>query len=225
MKSKALITTNKFLVRPDYEGMAETIKRAIANGDHNHGYMTPEEAIKIFTGGYTDPKRLMYAGFSECSTPDLSFDVVEYKDGTDPYPRKVNSGNATLGDVTLSKGRKSANDTMNRWALRMAQGGAVLMDLWIIHFDLNLIPSGVSLSNPTEEMERYAIRHKVFGAMPQTYKGDGDLSGSGGDIAMEEITLSISDYEAYSPRYNEQNGTWESVLVSGNLDQSKDIII
>ena len=216
------VTGNKFHVRVDYRGMRTKIQDLEGMGIYNHGYMAVDDALKIFGRGFTDPFYQYSISFQNANTPTLTQDETEYKGGLDKYAVKAATGNGTLDNLTLSKGKISSDPYMGKWMLRMF-GGPMRVDLLVIHFDMNLFKNGLTMENPSEALERYAHIYRYKGCFPTSVKVDGDLDGGGGDISIEELELSVSGLDIFYPRYNPQLQDYETVKLSQDLNMDNDM--
>lgn len=142
------------------------------------------------------------AGFSNCSTPEVTVEAVEYKEGTMIYTRKF-PGNPSMSDITLSRGVARGDSSFWDWLRIIIEGsGEYRADVMIKHFhrentltrplppnqgDENLteIPINALPARTYHVKEAFPIRHKVAG----------DLDATASEISIMEIDLSYEHFE------------------------------
>jgi phage tail-like protein len=120
-------------------------------------------------------------GFSDVSGLSTEIHVSEYRNGNDiePHVRKI-PGVHKVGDVTLKRGLVNSLDFW-AWITQTRQEGvAAKREVVITLRD--------ETSNP---VEKYRLR----GVVPLKYTGPTLSAKGAGDVAMEEIVLSVEGYE------------------------------
>lgn len=123
-----------------------------------------------------DPASIL-GGFSDVSGLGTEMKVAEYRNGNESenHVRKV-PGTHTVADVTLKRGIVSSKDL---WAWIQAvrvNGPAAKRDVVITLRD---------------ESGKDVQRWKLAGVMPLKYTGPTLAAKGGGDVAMEELSLSV----------------------------------
>ncbi len=77
---------------------------------------------------------IVQAGFSEASGVEVDFDVVEYREGTDPIHKRKMPGLAKYTDITLKKGLTNSTElwdwfkTVINGQTERKSGSIILMD-------------------------------------------------------------------------------------------------
>jgi phage tail-like protein len=115
-------------------------------------------------------------GFSDVSGLSTEFTVSEYRYGNDPeeHVRKVPGVNKT-GDVTLKRGVVNSIDLWN-WIEQIRDVGPDGQRDVVI----------TMLSESGKSVQKWTLR----GVIPLKYTGPTFAAKGGGDVAMEELTLS-----------------------------------
>lgn len=120
-------------------------------------------------------------GFSDVSGLSTDIHVSEYRDGNEPEPhvRKI-PGAHKVGDVTLKRGLVNSKDFWD-WITQTRKFGVEAKKEVVITL----------LDEATRPVQKFKLR----GVIPLKYTGP-TLSGKGaGDVAMEEIVLSVEGFE------------------------------
>jgi phage tail-like protein len=123
-----------------------------------------------------------FGGFSDVSGIGSEIKVAEYRNGNEStnYVHKV-PGIHTAGDVTLKRG---IVDSAKLWAWI---GAARVNDSDNTKRDVNI--------TLRDEAQKSVQIWKLRNAMPMKYTGPTLAGKGGGDVAMEEIVLSVEDLE------------------------------
>lgn len=84
----------------------------------------------LFTGSAFTP----IFGFQSCTSPEITADVAEVKEGNWFYPHHHIRG-ATVGSISMARGVKFFDSDFYKWTLKALQGqGIVKRDLMLIHY-------------------------------------------------------------------------------------------
>ena len=144
------------------------------------------------------------AGFSNVTTPEISTEAVEYKEGTMVYTRKY-PGNPTMSDVTLSRGVARLDSSFWDWLRVVVEGGPVggitaeyRVDLDIKHYhrDTSLIRTAPGFENATDLSQDLPARtYHVREAFPIRHKVAGDLDATASEISIMEIDVAYEHFE------------------------------
>jgi len=125
------------------------------------------------------------AGFQGVAIPELSIDPTEYREGlfkmTQKYP-----GIPTVTEVTLRRGVAKIESDFYNWVRAAIDGERYRTDLeiWQFHRTDQIGPTG-SPSRIIRLLEAFATR----------VRPGADLDGTAGEISIEEVTLTIEDFE------------------------------
>ena len=124
-------------------------------------------------------------GFSDLSGLETDIHISEYRNGNerDPHVRKF-PGSHKVGDVTLKRGVVKSTDLWT-WITEVRQKGvtATQRDVFITLLD--------EAGNP---QQKWWLKN-VF---PMKYTGPTLAGKGGGEVAMEELVLSVEGYEIQS---------------------------
>lgn len=136
----------------------------------------------VGTDGHLDPE----AGFRSASVPDLSVDMVEYREGVYKYSRKY-PGIAKVGDCSLSKGVVRKDSDFLLWIFKCINGGEKYRsDLTINEYHI------------ADEWGINGHASKVIElkeAFPTSVKPTGDKDATSSEVAIQEITLAVEEIE------------------------------
>lgn len=143
------------------------------------------------------------AGFKTVTTPEITLENVEYREGTSIYTKKF-PGLPTVNDITLSRGVARLDTTFWDWARRAAEGsGEYRIDFQIQHFHRdtalnrsNAAPGSVNHTNIS--LASPARVYQVFEAFPIRCKVADDLDATGSDVSLMELDCSIEHFEMIS---------------------------
>ena len=130
--------------------------------------------------GPRDPNKLL-GGFSDVSGLETDIHVSEYRDGNEaePHVRKI-PGSHKVGDVTLKRGVVDSSDLWAWITQTRTAGVEAQRDVIITLRD--------EAANP---VQKFTLRN----AVPMKYTGP-TLAGKGaGEVAMEELVLSVEGFE------------------------------
>lgn len=123
------------------------------------------------------------AGFSEVSGLNAEVTVAEYRAGNDRvnYVRKV-PGIHKAGDVTLKRGVIGAQNLYD-W-LEQGRSGKV-----------SQVKRDIVVKLQSEDRSETVVSWKLRGAMPIKWTGPTLTAKGGGDVAIEELVLSVETIE------------------------------
>ena len=121
------------------------------------------------------------AGFSEVVLPDISIEVIEYRNGNDKEQavRKL-AGLARYGDVILRRGVIGSLNLYN-WIDQVRNGAANARRT-------------VLISLLSEDLTTVVLTWKLSRAFPVKYSF-GELNAKGADVAIEELVLAYERME------------------------------
>lgn len=123
------------------------------------------------------------AGFAEVSGLNAEVTVAEYRNGNEQvnYVRKI-PGIHKAGDVTLKRGVIGAQN-LNEW-LDFTRDGS-----------LGDAKRNIVIKLLNEDRSEAVLSWKLFNAMPIKWTGPTLTAKGGGDVAMEELVLSVEHIE------------------------------
>lgn len=143
-------------------------------------------------------------GFNTCSTPEITVEPVEYKEGHMIYPQKY-PGSPSMADVTLGRGVALSDTTFYEWALRVAEGsGDYRVDLTILHYHRDamqgqhgngLVPvknvSQVADPASATPVRKYILKE----AFVTRCKVAADLDATASDVSIAEMDVGYEFFE------------------------------
>jgi phage tail-like protein len=144
---------------------------------------TPYSAFNFLVSIEAGTEREAKAGFSEISGLNAEVTVAEYRAGNDKvnHVRKV-PGVHKSGDVTLKRGVMAAQN-LYEWLQVLREGR-------VTDAKRNVV---IQLLGETREEP--VLTWKLRGAMPIKWTGPTLTAKGGGDVAMEELVLSVEMIE------------------------------
>ena len=122
-----------------------------------------------------------FGGFSDVSGLSTDLTVAEYRAGNDRvnHVRKI-PGLYKVSDVTLKRGIVNSTDL---WA-------------WVKQTRTESVGAQRSVNITLLDEARNAVQvWRLRGAIPMKYSGPTLAAKGGGDVAMEELVLSVEDFE------------------------------
>lgn len=140
------------------------------------------------------------AGFSACTTPEATVEVVEYKEGQFLYTRKY-PGHVTYNDVTMSRGVARTDSSFWEWIRIVIEGnGEYRSDVQIKHFHRSDVLPGALYTGaqtvptlpPAENLNLTAPAkiYTLYQALPVRHKFAGDLDATDSAISIMELDVS-----------------------------------
>lgn len=142
------------------------------------------------------------AGFSAVTTPEISVESVEYREGQYIYTRKQ-PGNPSVGsDCTMSRGVTATDSKFWSWIKAEIEGtGEYRVDLRIKHYHREGLvgsPTGMDVSKVPA---RSYVLHECF---PTRHKLAGDMDATASEISIQELDVAyewfhLEDQKDYKP--------------------------
>lgn len=144
---------------------------------------TPYSAFNFLVDLEPGQGEEVQAGFSEVSGLNAEITVAEYRAGNDRvnYVRKV-PGIHKAGDVTLKRGVIGAQN-LYEW-LELGRSGKIAQ-----------VKRDIVVKMQSEDRGGIVVSWKLRGAMPIKWTGPTLTAKGGGDIAIEELVLSVETIE------------------------------
>lgn len=139
------------------------------------------------------------AGFSACTTPELTSEAVEYREGHMIYTKKY-PGVPTVADITLSRGVTLRGTAFYNWMLQAVEGGEYRADLKIYHLHRDAMPGRSEGAPPTNslgiDLENIQVAriYNIFEAFPVRHKVAGDLDATASDISVAELDVAYEHF-------------------------------
>jgi phage tail-like protein len=141
------------------------------------------------------------AGFTQVSTPDVTTESVEYKEGHWLYKRKY-PGTPEAGDVSLTRGVMRKDTTFWDWARAAAEGSAsgyseyrADLLIYVFHRQPTLTTQPKQQENLTMlDITNPGIVLHCDECFATTCKPMSDLDSNSSDIAVSEITAACEHF-------------------------------
>lgn len=136
------------------------------------------------------------AGFTACTTPELSSEAVEYKEGQFIYPRKF-PGNPSVSDITLSRGVARQDSSFWLWMQASVEGGALANsgtyreDIQIDHYHRDKAFTGGPNIQVWDTNADPGRRYQCFESFPIRHKSASDLDATASEISIMELDIAL----------------------------------
>lgn len=136
------------------------------------------------------------SGFSNCTAPEVTLDVTEYKEGTQIWKEKY-PGIPSTNEITLSKGVARVAGAFWTWMSQLLAGsGNYRATVRIRQFHraegYPAAPAGgFTSANMTTQinLDAPARTYVLFNAFPSRHKLTGDMDAQSSEVSIEEIAL------------------------------------
>lgn len=153
------------------------------------------------------------AGFSAASTPEVTQEAVEYREGHFIYTQKY-VGLPSVSDITLSRGVALKDGAFWQWTRDVIeQGDEYRADLSLIHFHRDLKPQGSSLPGQVQPQSAHTtlatgtddpgfIEYQLFDCIPIRFKPSSDLDATGSEVSIMELDIGVERFDVndHGPR-------------------------
>ena len=124
------------------------------------------------------------AGFQSITSPELSQDVVEYREGNSFWTVKQ-PGIPTVSDITLMRGVTRNDTTFFDWVYGAIRGVNYRVDLSIYHYSRDEMSAGVATAAPEEAKRSLFFKD----AIPTRVKTMGDLDATASEVSLAEVDV------------------------------------
>jgi len=124
------------------------------------------------------------AGFNSVTTPEISNEVAEYREGNRIYTMKF-SGVPSVENVTLSKGLTRGQSNFWDWALAALNGKSYRAELLINVYAQEQLPVG-----PDTKPANQILCKNAF---PTRVKPIGDLEATSSDVNLQELECACEE--------------------------------
>ena len=143
------------------------------------------------------PVLLPIAGFSSCSSPEMTANVEEINPGNQSYPYK-HITSWTYSTISLMRGASIARVDLGAWVQGVMKGQEIRRNFLLVHFTRSAPLGQPEL--PFGFAKLFTIPAKAWlleSCYPVRYKTVSDFDAMSGDISIEEMDLEpirITDY-------------------------------
>ena len=144
------------------------------------------------------------AGFNTCTTPELSVEATEYREGIWVYTRKY-PGLPTVSDITLGRGVTRRASSFYDWMVRCVEGGEYRATLTIYHYHrVGKEPD----ERATRDDLAFAKKYICEECVPIRMKPAGDLDATAADVSIAEVDVAMERFKIEEPSAPYPSG-WE----------------
>ena len=136
------------------------------------------------------------AGFQSATTPELTVEVAEYREGVKTYTEKY-PGIPTTNDVTLMRGAARQDTAFFDWCVASIEGAEYRSDIQYFHANRE----GRSFPfNATDDFTPANSKvYTLFNALPMRVKVAADLDASTSDVALAEVDIAYERFDISTP--------------------------
>lgn len=146
--------------------------------------------MKVMTAGVNGASNIgVQGGFTNLTMPEVTTEVVEYKEGVYLYRRKF-PGDATFSDVSASRGVTKKNTDFYKWIRAGYLGQEYRADIQIRQFHREEV---TNLNDYTGIQPKRVIN--IFEAMASRVKPGSDFDSQASDVSIEEIDIAYEYFE------------------------------
>ena len=178
-----------------------------ANTDYLQGFRFHVSVVDNAQKGFIQPESLQdsqqvtnfdEAGFQSVTVPELSADMVEYREGIFKYSRKF-QGVPTVGNVTMQRGIALGDTAFTQWVMTGINGGDYRCDISIKNYARDS-----QFGDGEQQAEAYRTPNsmgtiyreiKCFNCVPTRVKQMGEMDASGADILLSEVDFEMEYFE------------------------------
>lgn len=131
------------------------------------------------------------AGFQSVTIPELSQDVVEYREGNSMWTIKQ-AGIPTVSDMTLMRGVTLSDTRFFDWVMATINGTEYRADITIHHYARQEMKSGTTQGESPFAAARKLICHEC---LPTRVKPMGDLDATASEVSLAELDVAVEHFD------------------------------
>jgi len=158
--------------------------------------------VRVDDGSGADPLQYgtVQAGFSNVTTPEVTVEAAEYKEGLDVYTQKY-PGNPSMSDITLSRGVTFSDTSFYDWIRTVVEGrGGYRATVTIEHFHrigfLNRNEGDPTpFSRLNLESNSPAAKYVLYNAFPIRDKVAADLDATSSEVSIQEMDVAYEYFD------------------------------
>jgi phage tail-like protein len=139
------------------------------------------------------------AGFSAVSAPEMTLEMVEYREGQFTYTRKQ-PGIPSVAEITMSRGVTTYNTQFWKWIKKAAEGGEYRVDLQILHFQRTAL-DGANINTDLP-----GRTYEVYEAVPMRHKVAADMDATASEISIQELDVAFERFDVKEGNPNPKLG-------------------
>ncbi len=136
------------------------------------------------------------AGFQACTTPEVTLETADYREGTRTYTQKY-PGIPTMNELTMSRGAALNDTAFLRWCQAAIEGREYRTDLEIAHAprEARSYPFSSSDAFDFDKSRKYV----VYEALAIRVKPAADLDAGTSDVSLAEVDVAFENFDIVSP--------------------------
>ena len=152
-------------------------------------------------------------GFQNCTSPELTIQYREIKEGNYEYPRKVVE-RASVSVMTFENGSQLLNSDFYDWISKAPDGRTVKKNLMVIHFT-NIDPRSINFDGSEKKFENTAGQSSLGGlvefdfrlpakawllknCVPARYKGGMDFDAMSTQPSLQQLDIEYEEFMEFN---------------------------
>jgi phage tail-like protein len=129
-------------------------------------------------------------GFSGCSSPEITNNLQDVKEGVYEFPRKVNKGNSSISTLTLRQGVQFVNSDLWDWMRKSITGNIGRRDLLLVQFSGLKATGNLRIGSYVDIAVRVPGRAwYMTNCIPSRLKTAGDFDAMDHEVSIAELDL------------------------------------
>jgi phage tail-like protein len=133
------------------------------------------------------------AGFQSVTLPEISADVVEYREGIFKYTKKF-QGLPTVSSMTLMRGIALGDTAFFDWIMGGLNGTEYRCDLQVQQFARDSGTTTTQTEVSPDSITRFRTL-KAYECVPTRVKAMADLDATSADVSMAEVDIELEYFE------------------------------
>lgn len=142
------------------------------------------------------------AGFNSITTPELTVEAAEYREGIRVYTMKF-PGVPTIADITLNRGVARYDTAFFNWVLASIEGNEYRTDMIIFHVQRPALEQVQDTSKgPNIDVTAEGVvskLYKLYECVPARVKIAADLDASTSDVSIAELDVAYERFDVERP--------------------------
>ena len=142
------------------------------------------------------------AGFQAVTTPELTVESTEYREGLRTYAEKY-PGIPTTNDLTFTRGVAREDSAFLAWVTAAVEGREYRADVTILHavrIGRGSAAGAGGLFNAVNDFTPSNSRiYKLFNAFPMRVKVSGDMDAGTSDVSLAEVDVAYETFSVTAP--------------------------
>lgn len=135
-----------------------------------------------------------HAGFQSVTSPEISVEAVEYREGISKFAEKY-PGPPVVTQMTLIRGITKADTAFYDMVMASIEGLEYRCDVTIYHYQRTEHEDAVK-GEPLDS----ARRIECINCFASRAKPSGDLDSMAGDVSLSEVDLELESFKLFTPQ-------------------------